>query len=373
MEKINSFYQKLNLKKVINAAGKMSIIGVSTISKAVGQSMITAGQDYVVMKDLVTQASRYLAKLLQVEDVHIVNCAAGGIAISVAGMIAQDNYALQLNVLQNHELPNEIILPKGHNINFGGAIETMVNLGGGVVKEAGYANMCYSQHLTSLINSRSAAVLYIKSHHCVQKSIISPQEAITTAHQHNLPIIIDCAAEEDLIKYYHQGADVVIYSGTKALSGPTAGLIIGKQKYLNYIRAQSGGIARAMKIGKENIAGLVQAVEEYLVRKPDVSDQIKLLEQLQVMIDNLPGIKSIIEQDEAGRELYRLKIIIDPAITNFQANDLIHYFENNDPILITRNNYANKNIIYIDPRALALEDIKIIGGLIQEYVKKEGQ
>ena len=113
-------------------------IGVSTISDGIDQTMITVGQDYVVMKDLVTQASRYLAKLLQVEDVHIVNCAAGGIAISVAGVIAQDNYALQLNVLQNYELPNEIILPKGHNINFGGAIEIMVNLGGGVVKEGGY-------------------------------------------------------------------------------------------------------------------------------------------------------------------------------------------------------------------------------------------
>ncbi len=64
---------------------------------------------------------------------------------------------------------NEIVLPKGHNVNFGAPVGTMVALGGGKLVEAGYANECSAQQLAAAITPRTAAILYIKSHHCVQK------------------------------------------------------------------------------------------------------------------------------------------------------------------------------------------------------------
>ncbi|WHQ37449.1 DgaE family pyridoxal phosphate-dependent ammonia lyase [Spiroplasma sp. SV19] len=367
-----NIYQQLGLKKVINAAGKMSIIGVSTISDTVGQAIATAGKEYVVIKDLLQAASKHLATLLKVEDVHIVNCAAGGIVQAVAGVIAKDNYLLQMNINKNVLAPNEIILPKGHNVNFGGAIETMVNLGGGIVQEAGYANLCSQDDLKAQINSQTAAILYIKSHHSVQKSILSVPEAIAVAKAAQIPFIIDCAAEEDLQKYYQMGADIIIYSGSKAISGPTSGLILGKKRYLDFIRGQSNGIGRAMKIGKENIAGLILAIEEYLNNVVDKNQQVKLLNILQRKLSDIPGIKGKLEPDDAGRELFRLKLTIDTAITKYHAIDLVNFLEQSNPQIITRNNFVNKNIIYFDSRVLTRADLEIISETIHSFTNKGG-
>ncbi len=158
---------------------------------------------------------------------------------------------------------------QGHNVNFGAPVGTMVNLGGGKVVEAGYANECSAAQLAAAINANTAAILYIKSHHCVQKSILSVAEAAEVAKAHGLPLIVDAAAEEDLRLYYNQGADLVIYSGAKAIEGPTSGLVLGKRQYVEWVKQQANGIGRAMKVGKEGILGLTHAIERYLAKEKE--------------------------------------------------------------------------------------------------------
>lgn len=118
---------------------------------------------------------------------------------------------------------NEIVLPKGHNVNFGAPVGTMVALGGGKLVEAGYANECSAQQLAAAITPRTAAILYIKSHHCVQKSMLNVAQAAEVARQHNLPLIVDAAAEEDLQCYYRMGADRLSTAARKRLKGRPAG------------------------------------------------------------------------------------------------------------------------------------------------------
>lgn len=118
-------------------------------------------------------------------------------------------------------------------MNFGAPVDTMVALGGGKVIEAGFANECSPTQLSAKVTPQTAAILYIKSHHTVQKSMLSVSEAAAVARKHNLPLIVDAAAEEDLTSYYQSGADLVIYSGAKAIEGPTSGLVIGKKPMWN--------------------------------------------------------------------------------------------------------------------------------------------
>ncbi|MBF4405479.1 SelA-like pyridoxal phosphate-dependent enzyme, partial [Vibrio anguillarum] len=91
------------------------------------------------------------------------------------------------------------------------------------------------------------------------KSMLTVAQAAKVAQDHQLPLIVDAAAEEDLQLYYQQGADLVIYSGAKAIEGPTSGLVIGKHQYVEWVKQQSAGIGRAMKVGKEGILGLTHA------------------------------------------------------------------------------------------------------------------
>src|SRR5699024_7499150 len=131
----------------------------------------------------------------------IVNSASSGIALCVAGMITRDNqYAVEKLHQVVSQLSNEIIIPKGHNVDYGAPIETIVNLGGGVLKEVGSSNLCKIEQIEQAISEQTVAILYVKSHHAVQKGMPSIEDVKQIANQYHLPLIVDAAAEEDLKK-----------------------------------------------------------------------------------------------------------------------------------------------------------------------------
>lgn len=97
------------------------------------------------------KTGEYIAKLLDVEGATVVSCASAGIAQSVAAVLVKDSDWLLENLHVTPIENNEIVLPKGHNVNFGAPVGTMVALGGGKLVEAGYANECSAQQLAAAI------------------------------------------------------------------------------------------------------------------------------------------------------------------------------------------------------------------------------
>lgn len=172
---------KLGLKQVINASGKMTILGVSKVSEGVLTAQRFGGEHFFEMSELAVKTGAYLAKLLQVEDAQIVSSASAGIAQSVAAVIGQGSSFHLYHPYSEKIQRREIIFPKGHNVDYGTPVEVMVQQGGGQVVEAGYANMCSVDHIAQMISPQTAAILYIKSHHTVQKSMLSVKETAQVA------------------------------------------------------------------------------------------------------------------------------------------------------------------------------------------------
>ncbi|VEH56558.1 Selenocysteine synthase [seryl-tRNASer selenium transferase] [Providencia rustigianii] len=167
---MKSIYEKYQLRHVINASGRMTMLGVSTPTPEVVERVAYGLNHYFEIKDLVNKTGDYIAELLNVESAVVVSCASAGIAQAVAAVIVKDDDDLLLNLHSSTKsVPREIILPKGHNVNFGAPVDTMVALGGGKVIEAGFANECNATQLAAKITPQTAAILYIKSHHTVQK------------------------------------------------------------------------------------------------------------------------------------------------------------------------------------------------------------
>lgn len=162
-------YQKFGLKEVINASGRMTILGVSKVSETVLSAQRFGGEHFFEMADLSEKTGAYIANLLAVEDAQIVSSASAGIAQSVAAIIGQGSSYHAYHPYTEKVTKREIILPKGHNVDYGTPVEVMVQQGGGTVIEAGYANMCTPEHIEMMITEQTAAILYIKSHHTVQK------------------------------------------------------------------------------------------------------------------------------------------------------------------------------------------------------------
>lgn len=365
-------YSKYHLKKVINASGRMTILGVSTPRAEVVDTVSHGLNEYFEIKDLVDKTGQYIAKLLNVENAVVVSCASAGIAQAVAGLIVKDDRDLLFNLHSSDKyVPREIIVPKGHNVNFGAPIGTMVSLGGGLVVEAGYANECKPEHIESLINPDTAAILYVKSHHCVQKSMLSVAQTAMIAKKYNIPLIVDAAAEEDLQAYYQQGADLVIYSGAKAIEGPTSGLVIGRHQAIEWLKLQSQGIGRPMKVGKEGILGLTKAIELY-INDPKQETGQEMVSKMTPFIEKLnsiDGISAKVVWDGAGRDIARAEISFDSKVIGKTAIEMIELMKQGEVAVYFREYKANEGKVDADVRSVTAEQLDIIYNKIKKIIQ----
>lgn len=355
-----SIFEQYGCKAVINASGKMTALGASAIDPAVAKAMHDAAMDYVDIAELMVAAGKVIAAATGAEDGCPTTGAAGGIAIATAAVIAGTNLTRIEAIPHVSGVPNEIIIQKGHAVHFGASITQMIAIGGGRVVEVGQANHVEKRHIAEAVTENTAALFYVKSHHAVQKGMQPIETMLSIAREKGIPLIIDAAAEEDFRKYIAMGADLVVYSGGKALEGPTSGLICGRAPLIDACRAQYKGVGRPMKVGKEAIAGLLTALQRYDQRPDESERQRGKMEWLIRELNGLPGVKGTIVQDEAGRAIYRAQLTIDPKVAGLSAYELIKRLESGSPAVYTRNHYANLGMLSIDPRPLLEGQEKII-------------
>ncbi|WP_261301901.1 DgaE family pyridoxal phosphate-dependent ammonia lyase [Paenibacillus andongensis] len=361
-----SLNAKYGLKRVINASGRMSILGVSAPTDTVMEAMKHGGQNYVEIADLVDKAGDYIAKILGSEAAVVVNSASSGIALSVAAVVTEGDRRRSERLHQEPIAKSEIIMLKGHNVQYGAPVETMIYLGGGKLVEVGYANEGKAEHIEGAITEHTAAILYVKSHHAVQKNMISVEEAWEIAQRNGVPLIVDAAAEEDIQKYVKY-SDLAIYSGSKAIEGPTSGIIGGKRCYIEWVKVQLHGIGRSMKVGKETTFGLLQALDEYGV-KEDKSEQEKAALQVLMPLSEINGLKVTIVQDEAGRAIFRARIQIDPEQAGTTAKEVVTGLQSGEIAIYTRDYGVRQGYFDIDPRPLQGDDIEVIAAQIRKLV-----
>lgn len=358
--------ERLELDRVINASGKMTILGGSRLKDEVLDAMNEGASQFYVMSDLMEQANQYLQKLLNVEAAWIVSSASSGIAQSVAAAINQGNYKYVMNPYDETLVRNKVVIAKGHIVDYGTSIEVPIRMGGARIVEAGYANGCTVAQMEAVIDENTAAIIYVKSHHAVQKSMLKIEDVVALAKKYKLPIIIDAAAEGDLNTYADMGADAVIYSGTKALEGPTSGVVIGTETFISWLKAQGQGIGRVMKIGKENIFGLLEAITVYVSHSAiSLEEQEARLKPFNDEINSLSGCHAKTVQDSAGRPILRSQIQFDQSIDM----DVLSKNLKAEPVRIyTRDYRINENIIEIDIRDVSEEELNIIVTQIKENI-----
>lgn len=361
--------QDLGLRKVINASGRMTILGGSTVDKEIISVMEEALNVYVEMDDLQRKSSEYIANLLESEAAYVTSSASAGIALTIASLIAKENLTAIENIFKySRKNPNKVIIQKGHSVNYGAPIQTMINLGGGEVVEVGYSNECKKEHIETVIDEETIALLYVKSHHAVQKNMISLEEMSEIAKKYELPLIIDAAAEENL-RLYPKLGDIVVYSGTKAIEGPTSGLVVGKEKYVKNIKLQNKGIGRAFKIGRENILAIAKALDIYLNKKKENKIEIKELEDFLEKVKKIKNITGKISKDSSGREIYRVEL--DFGIGRCET--VKERLKTGEIAIYTRDYLCNLGKLEIDPRPLKSGDLDIICKRIEEIIQEIGE
>ncbi|WP_420031585.1 DgaE family pyridoxal phosphate-dependent ammonia lyase [Streptomyces sp. cg28] len=343
-----TLHQDLGVPPAINASGKMTALGGSVLADGVIAAMGDAARQHVVMDDLLDAVGREIARATGTEAGCPTTGAASGVAIAVASVIAGTDVSRVEALPDPGDAPCEVILPRGHSVYFGAPIRQMVALGGGRPVEVGSANKVTADHLAGAVGPRTAALLYVQSHHAVQKGMVTLAETIEVGRRHDIPVIVDAAAEEDLKRWPATGADLVVYSGGKAVGGPASGMICGGAARIAACRAQYGGIARPMKVGKETLFGLVQALRDYGTAVP--VGHRERMEKLAARLADLPGITTRVVGDEAGRAIHRTELTVDPAAAGRDASTLAAELAATGVHL--RDHLAVTGRLLIDPRPL---------------------
>lgn len=363
-----SIFDEFNVTSVINCSGKMTYLGSSVLSEAVRSAMNEAGTSYIHMDQLMDQAGEVIATYCHSEAACVCAGASAGIIISLAAAITGGDERLIEEVPYVSTKRKKVIIACAHQIDFGAPIRQMIALAGGEMVSVGTVNRTYPWHYEKAIDEDTAAILYVKSHHAVQTDQVSLSEVIAIAHQYHVPLILDAAAEENLSKYIDMGCDLVIYSGAKALEGPTSGLIAGRSDLIQACRKQSKGVARAMKVGKENIFGLMAAIKQYSTMQSDCIKQKQRVSEIMKQLADVKGLTVSMVKDHAGRDIYRAEIKVDEDICKMNALMLDKQLKQGKQIIYTRNHNANLGILQLDPRPMQEGDIEIVCTRIKEIL-----
>lgn len=361
-------YSQLGLSRVINAAGMMTALGGTTLHEDVIAAAAAAGRSCVDMEGLKDKAGEAVARLLQAEAAMITTGAAAGISIMVAAAVAGADPVRVGRLPDADWEQREIVIQAGHAIHFGGSVTQMIRLGGGRPLLAGEANHVEADQLEGLLGPRTAAFFFVQSHHAVQKGMLSLTECVRICRAKGVPVLVDAAAEEDLQRYPAL-ADLVAYSGGKAIGGPTSGIIAGGAELIRACRMQERGIARTMKVGKETIMGLLAALHRYVEadHETERARQLAIVKALESGLEGLPGTTLTRLPDEAGRAILRLGLKLDEAQLGFSAHDLMKGLQHGAPPVVLRGHWAGTGTVAIDPRPIDLEDAKAIAGAVRQY------
>src|SRR5438128_10892299 len=200
----------LGLRKVINASGTMTALGASAVSPEVIAAAASILPHFVVMTELQAAASRSIADATGAEAGCVTACVAAGITLGVAACMTGIEMARIEQLPDTRGMKNEVLLQKGHNVNFGASVSQMIALSGARVLEVGNATSCGAYQLRGAIGPQTAAAVYVVSHHTVQSGLIDLSTFCATCHDAGVPVIVDAASEYNLRGFLSQGADLVL-------------------------------------------------------------------------------------------------------------------------------------------------------------------
>jgi uncharacterized pyridoxal phosphate-dependent enzyme len=270
-----SVYESLGLRPVVNAYGNVTPLGGSVMEPEVLEAMAAAAGAYVDMRELLRRSGERIAELAGVDAAHITAGASAGLAVATAACMAGDDPARVARLPDGAGMPREVIVQRCQRTRW----DQAVRVAGARLVEIGQATGTEPWELEAEIGERTAAVLYLADHqpHCSLPLAV----VVDVARRHGVPVIVDAAAElppaANLRAFRELGASLVIFSGGKMLRGPQAsGLILGESRLIRACAANSApnyGIGRSMKVGKEEIAGLLCAVERFLARDFEIERQ----------------------------------------------------------------------------------------------------
>jgi len=371
-------YKKLGVKKVINAAGTLTALGGSLMEKQTIRAMDEAGRSFVYMDDLVRSAGKVIARVTGAEAGLVTSGGAASLAIAAAACMTGTDPDKASQLPDTTGLKSEVIVQKVQRNKY----DRCIRVSGAKLVDAGDESGTTPEQLERAFNSQTAAVVHF---------VLDPLEGsmqlekvIATAHGHGVPVIVDAAAEipppENLRKFILMGADLVLISGGKQLRGPNdSGMLFGRKDLIEaaYTNAFPGsqGIGRAMKISKEQVVGLMVALQRYVSKNHDAEmrEWTKTANRVSKRLNTIPHLKAEVTR-ATGRVrplcIPRVEVRMDEEASGMTIPELVNELKKGDPIVETLA-MTDGHSLQINPQCLSKgEDIIVVRRMRQILLRR---
>src|SRR5262252_2380198 len=283
------YYEKLGVTPFINAAGTYTILTASTMPDEVQAAVALAAQKPVHLMELHEAAGRYLAEKLRCGGALVTSGAAAGLTLGTAACITLGNKEAIMRIPTDMSgLKNEVIVQKAHRYEYDHA---MRNCGVRVVEVE------TMEQYRNAFNDKTVMTNFFNA----VDAPIGREEWIRVAHEHGVPCFNDAAADvppiSNLWNYTQMGFDLVAFSGGKGMRGPQcAGLLLGRKDLIEGARLNnspnSNAVGRGLKVAKEEIVGMVAAVDWFL-KQDDAAMEGEFRKRAQKIADSVAKVPTV--------------------------------------------------------------------------------
>lgn len=381
-------YASLGVKRRINAAGTLTRLGGALMDGEIVAAMAAAVRASVDIGELQAAASKVIARVTGAEAGIVTTGAAAGLTLAAAAAMTRWDLGRMAALPQTDGFPSEILLPRTHRTGYAQALRAagarLVDIGHNDRGTGAGVRGLEAWEIEAAITPRTAAFAFSAN----PTNLSDLSLAVKACREKNIPVIVDAAAQlppkKNLKAFFQAGADLVVFSGGKAIGGPQAsGILAGRRDLVGAALVQQldmdvppatwvppglidlkkmkgiphHGLGRGFKVGKEEIVGLLVALERF-ARSDDPNPAFE--KRLRKISKGLNG--RVVPASETGRvPQLHLKVRNPVALSRS--------LQSHNPSIHVSERFAAQGILIVDPQALRPEDDATLAAALRKALR----
>ena len=394
-----SVYDELGVSEVINATGTKTRIGGSLIRPEAADAMREAATGFARLSDLQTRASELIQEVTGSEAGYVCSGASACLTLAGAACIAGDDLETMAALPNTDGVPDEVVIPRTHRTGYDHAYRvagaTIVDVGTNDAHLGTGSENTELWEIDAAITEDTAAIAY------VQKAYTRPplEDVVEVAHERDVPVIVDAAAElppvDNLERFIDIGVDLVAFSGGKAIRGPqTTGILAGREDLIRSVALQHldmhaaepawdppqelidvddlagvprQGIGRGMKVGKEELVGLIRALECFLEEDHDAR-KAEWRARVDLLADRLGAVPALSTQVTAAEKTAvapELVVTVDEDAGTLSTATLVKELRRETPRIFVGADSLHRSQFTINPMCLTDDEAAYVANRIR--------
>ena len=399
-------YDRLGVRTIINASGPATRLSGSIMLPEAAQAMKEASQYCVDIAELQGRACEIIADITGAEAGYVTSGAAAGLLLGTAACVTGLDPDKMNRLPDTSGMKNEVIMARSHRNFYDHAVRSvgirLVEVGISDRFSGAGVRDTEPWEIAAAITEQTAAICYVAYEHTEPPLT----EVVRVAGVAGVPVIVDAAGQlppaSNLRRFIADGADLVVFSGGKALRGPqSSGILCGRRDLISAAALQHldldiyweqwnpptalidkdelpgaphHGIGRPCKVGKEEIVGLLTALQLFAQEDPAQRRQRwqSLMESLAEALREVPHSETELVSDPKRSEMPTVRLRLDEAAAGLSAMEVVKQLQDGEPSIHANPSHVREGVVAFGPMCLKQGEPEIIGRRLTQLIGEAG-